>query len=31
MGHRDPKTTLIYAHYQPSEHESEVVTRAFQD
>jgi integrase len=29
MGHRDAKTTLIYADYQPSEHESEIVSRAF--
>ena len=29
MGHRDAKTTLIYADYQPAEHESEIVSRAF--
>lgn len=29
MGHRDFKTTLIYADYQPSEHESAMVERAF--
>ena len=29
MGHRDFKTTLIYADYQPSEHERELVARAF--
>jgi integrase len=29
MGHRDPKTTLIYADYQPGEHEAEIVGRAF--
>lgn len=29
MGHRDFKTTLIYADYQPSEHEAELVERAF--
>jgi integrase len=29
MGHRDAKTTLIYADYQPGEHESEIVSRAF--
>jgi integrase len=29
MGHRDAKTTLIYADYQPGERESEIVTRAF--
>jgi integrase len=29
MGHRDAKTTLIYADYQPSERESEIVSRAF--
>lgn len=30
MGHRDPKTTLIYADYQPGERESEIVERAFE-
>jgi len=29
MGHRDFKTTLIYADYQPGEHEAELVERAF--
>jgi integrase len=29
MGHRDFKTTLIYADYQPSELEAELVRRAF--
>jgi integrase len=29
MGHRDFKTTLIYADYQPSEREAELVERAF--
>jgi integrase len=29
MGHRDFKTTLIYADYQPSEKEAELVERAF--
>lgn len=29
MGHRDFKTTLIYADYAPSEHETELVERAF--
>jgi integrase len=29
MGHRDAKTTLIYADYQPSEHEAQIVSRAF--
>jgi integrase len=29
MGHRDFKTTLIYADYQPSAHEAELVQRAF--
>jgi integrase len=29
MGHRDARTTLIYADYQPGEHESELVSRAF--
>jgi hypothetical protein len=31
MGHRDFKTTLIYADYQPSEREAEFVERAFGD
>jgi integrase len=29
MGHRDFKTTLIYADYMPSEHEADLVDRAF--
>ena len=29
MGHRDFKTTLIYADYAPSEHEAEMAERAF--
>lgn len=29
MGHRDFKTTLIYADYQPNAHEAELVRRAF--
>ena len=29
MGHRDFKTTLIYADYAPSEHEVEMAERAF--
>jgi integrase len=29
MGHRDFKTTMIYADYSPSEHERELVERAF--
>lgn len=29
MGHRDFKTTLIYADYQPAEREAELVERAF--
>jgi hypothetical protein len=29
MGHRDFKTTLIYADYAPSAHETEMVERAF--
>ena len=29
MGHRDPKTTLIYADYQPGEREAELVSWAF--
>ena len=28
MGHRDAKTTLIYADYQPGEREAEIVSRA---
>jgi hypothetical protein len=28
MGHRDGRTTLIYADYQPGEHEAELVSRA---
>jgi integrase len=29
MGHRDATTTMIYADYQPGEHEAEIVSRAF--
>ena len=29
MGHRDFKTTLIYADYQPNDQEAELVRRAF--
>jgi hypothetical protein len=29
MGHRDFKTTLINADYQPNDHEAELVERAF--
>jgi integrase len=29
LGHRDLKTTLIYADYQPDEREAEMVERAF--
>jgi integrase len=29
MGHADAKTTQVYAHYQPSEAEAEVVDAAF--
>ena len=29
MGHRDYKTTLIYADYAPDAHERELVERAF--
>jgi integrase len=29
MGHRDPTTTMIYADYQPGEHEAGIVSRAF--
>jgi integrase len=31
MGHRDARTTLIYADYQPSEREAEFVSRACAD
>jgi hypothetical protein len=30
MGHRDFKTTLIYAEYAPSAHERQMVERAFE-
>jgi integrase len=30
LGHRDFKTTLIYADYAPSGHEAELVERAFE-
>jgi integrase len=30
MGHRDHRTTLIYADYAPSPHEAEMVERAFE-
>ncbi|MHB1539439.1 MAG: tyrosine-type recombinase/integrase [Solirubrobacteraceae bacterium] len=29
LGHADSKTTQIYAHYAPSEHEVEMVNEAF--
>lgn len=29
MGHADSKTTQVYAHYQPSEHEADTVDQAF--
>lgn len=29
MGHKDAKTTEIYADYAPSPHETELVQRAF--
>jgi hypothetical protein len=29
MGHRDSKTTLIYADYLPDPHEADIVGRAF--
>jgi integrase len=29
LGHADSKTTQIYAHYAPSEHEVEIVNEAF--
>ena len=31
MGHRDFKTTLIYADYAPNAHEGEMVEAAFQE
>jgi hypothetical protein len=31
LGHRDVKTTLIYADYQPNAQEAEVVGRAFSE
>jgi integrase len=31
MGHRDARTTLIYAAYQPGEREAELVSKAFSD
>jgi integrase len=31
MGHRDPKTTLIYADYQPDPREATIVSNAFGD
>jgi integrase len=31
MGHRDARTTLIYADYQPGEREAELVSKAFSD
>jgi integrase len=30
-GHRDARTTLVYADYQPGEHEADIVSRAFAD
>jgi hypothetical protein len=30
LGHADSKTTQIYAHYAPSEHEVEMVNAAFE-
>jgi integrase len=30
MGHKDIKTTMIYAHYSPSEREADLIERAFQ-
>jgi integrase len=29
LGHADSKTTQIYAHYAPSEHEVQIVNEAF--
>jgi integrase len=31
MGHADAKTTQVYAHYQPSEHEADTVDQAFSE
>jgi len=31
MGHADAKTTQVYAHYQPSDHEADTVDLAFAD
>jgi integrase len=31
MGHADSKTTQVYAHYQPSEHEADTVDQAFSE
>jgi integrase len=30
MGHADAKTTQVYAHYQPSDHEADTVDQAFE-
>jgi integrase len=30
MGHADSKTTQVYAHYSPSEHEADTVDQAFE-
>lgn len=30
MGHADAKTTQVYAHYQPADHEADTVDRAFE-
>ncbi|WP_367401344.1 tyrosine-type recombinase/integrase [Paraconexibacter antarcticus] len=29
MGHADMKTTQVYSHYSPTQHETETVDRAF--
>jgi len=29
MGHADAKTTQVYAHYQPSDSEADIVDAAF--
>jgi len=31
MGYADAKTTQVYAHYQPSDHEADTVDLAFAD
>jgi hypothetical protein len=29
MGHKDIKTTMVYAHYSPSEREADLIQQAF--